>query len=164
MRFLQFKKARAVSKFAATFVLMLCLTIFAPSNSLAQSGDSVAIIWKMTETEAENVAPALDYDGDVQPIEGEDVRGAPLVVLVGLAVLPSLVDNIITFYRDLTQGGVIIDATGEELEIVSDTSIPYGTILIRDDDGVEVQNFRSTPKPADLSDAIVQALKATAAK
>lgn len=130
----------------------------------AQDKESIGIVWQLSETEADQVAAKLDFDGEILPVEGEEVRGAPLVVLVGVAVLPSLVDSVINFYRDLTQGGVIIDASGEEIEIVNNTGIPYGTILVRDSEGVEVQSFRSTPKPADLSSAIVEAVKATAAK
>jgi hypothetical protein len=145
-------------------VFILSIAVLPAEFVSAQEKENISVVWEMTETEADQVAAKLDYVGEIQPLEGEAVRGAPLVVLVGVAVLPSLVDSLINFYRDLTQGGVIIDASGEQLKVVTDTGIPYGTILVRDSEGVEIQNFRSTPEPADLSSAIVEAVKATAAK
>jgi hypothetical protein len=145
--------------------LAICTLVLAQVQQVyAQQDENVAVVWELTETEAEQIASKLEFDGEIKPVDGEEVRGAPLVVLIGIAVLPSLVDSLITFYRDMTQGGVIIDASGEQIEIVTDKALPYGTILVRDGEGVEVQNFRSTPKPADLSSAIAEAVKATAAK
>lgn len=149
---------------SAGAVAALVVLLFGAGHAAAQDIDKVQIVWELPETEADLLADKLDFAGEIQQAEGETVRGAPLVVLVGIAALPSLVDSVIGFYRDLTQGGVIIDATGETIQIVNDTAIPYGTILVRDGDGIEIQNFRSTPKPADLSGAIVEAVKAAAAK
>ncbi|MFK7880157.1 hypothetical protein [Roseobacter sp.] len=155
-----------VAPFRSIAAALTCLALsFATGTAaLAQEKENISVLWEMTETDAERVASKLDFEGEIQPVEGEAVRGAPLVVLVGVAVLPSLVDAVITFYRDLTQGGVIIDASGEQIAIETSTGLPYGTILVRDANGIEIQNFRSTPKPADLSSAIVEAAKAAAIK
>jgi hypothetical protein len=122
----------------------------------------VPIEWTLTRDRATEVLDVLEFEGTTEHKNSADTRGVPVLVLIGVAVLPSLVESLIALYRDLEGGGMIIDATGEELQIRTDGSLPYGVLVVRDAEGVEVKSYRSTPEAADLAEVIAALAKTVA--
>lgn len=150
-------------RFIGTRAAIGVLTVFQAAAVGAQGAAlSVPVEWTLTRDEAVEVLDVLDFKGTAKPLGSTDTRGVPVVVLIGVAVLPSLVQSLIALYRDLEGGGMVIDATGEKLEIRAESGLPYGVLVLRDAEGVEVKSYRSTPEAPDLSEAIGALAKSVA--
>ena len=133
--------------------------LLASGTGRAQEPLQVPIAWELAPRDLSSVQATLSGGGQLSRRSGVSVRGAPLLVLAGVVVLPALVESLITYHRDLTEGGVLIDASGPELVIRNDSALAYGTVVVRDANGLEVHNFRSAPSEADLSAAIAELAK-----
>jgi hypothetical protein len=125
----------------------------------AQQDQRVQIDWRMPTPQHAAVSERLDFSGKTTFEQDPNHRGTPLfVVLAGLAYLPSVVEAVVSVYRQVVYGGVIINVCGEKLEIHNDRAIPGEVIVVRC--GPKVVIYRSTDvQGADLKKAIDTALQ-----
>src|SRR4051794_23055376 len=75
----------------------------------------------------EAVHDILQFEGKIEP--ERDTKGLPLsFIFVGLSLLPSLADAILTLRQRLVQPGIKIDTRGDEIRIDVAPDLPRGTI------------------------------------
>lgn len=119
-------------------------------------GEPVAFRWRVPSAHYQTVEDALRFEGTVE--EERDTKGLPLVfVFVGVALLPSLVDAVLTLRRKLVQPGLKIDARGTDIKIGVDATLPPGTILLCDKTGCKLYEPDQLTDPAKLAEALAGA-------
>ncbi len=132
-----------------------CARAQAPSQQ-PETGERVSFRWRVPSAHYETVQSALRFDGTVE--NERDSKGLPLVMIfVGVALLPSLVDAILTLRRKLVQPGLKIDTRGPEIKIDVDSNLPRGTILIVDGAGAKLYEPDQFSDPAKLAEALLAA-------
>jgi hypothetical protein len=114
------------------------------------------IEWRMPTPQLATVNEHLQFSGKQTFEQDPNHLGTPLfVVLAGLAYLPSIVESVVSVYRQVVYGGVIIDVCGDKLEIRNDRAIPGEVIVVRC--GPSVVLYRSADvKPEDLLKVLLQ--------
>jgi hypothetical protein len=124
-----------------------------------QQDQRVQIDWRMPTPLHAAVSERLDFSGNTTFEQDPNHRGTPLfVVLAGLAYLPSVVEAVVSVYRQVVYGGLIINVCGEKLEIHNDRAIPGGEVIVVRCGHVEV--YRSTDvQGADLQKALATTLQ-----
>ena len=91
----------------------------------------VQVEWTVPAPQLADVQERLALPAQPVPSK-DDTRGPPLFyLLAGAAALPSVVDAIISLYREVIYGGVVIDACNDRLEIHNDRSIPGKVMVVR---------------------------------
>lgn len=107
----------------------------------------VQIKWTIPAPQLTDVQERLALPA--QPVASKDgTRGPPLFyLLAGAATLPSVVDAIISVYREVIYGGVVIDACNDRMEIHNDRSIPGKVMVVRCADKVVVYASADVKSP-----------------
>jgi hypothetical protein len=106
--------------------------MIAPAGQGALADESqVQVEWTVPTPQLADVQERLALPA--QPVPSKDgTRGPPLFyLLAGAAALPSVVDAIISVYREVVYGGVVIDACNNRMEIHNDRSIPGKIMVVR---------------------------------
>lgn len=133
------------------------LSPFLSSCVRAASEERVAFRWRVTPAHQQTVQDSLVFDGTVE--QERDTKGLPFaVILVGVALLPSLADAILTLRRKLVQPGLIIDTRGAEIKIDVEPNLPRGTMLLVDESGSTLYEPDQLTQPAELAKAIAAAV------
>lgn len=138
-----------------TFTSLLIYTqnIFADTPSRSEK---VEFSWRVSKAHQEIVEKKLKFDGNITP--EKDAKGA-ILVFVGVAMLPSLVDAILNLRDKLVRPGITIDTRGKKILIQTDSNLPGGSILLVDKDGSKLLEKGAIPSPAALVRAIESALR-----
>jgi hypothetical protein len=112
------------------FACGAAMIVLAGQGALADE-PQVQVEWTIPAPQMADVQAHLALPA--QPIASKDgTRGPPLFyLLAGAAALPSVVDAIISVYRDVIYGGVVIDACNDQIEIHNDRSIPGKVMVVR---------------------------------
>ncbi|MFZ1413085.1 MAG: hypothetical protein WAS73_00680 [Defluviicoccus sp.] len=119
--------------------------------------EAVSFRWRVPAAHYHTVQDSLVFDGKVE--QERDTKGLPLVaVLVGVAMLPSLADAVLTLRRKLVQPGLKIDVRGPEIKIEIDPTLPRGMILLVDGSGAKLYEPNQLTVPAELAKAIAAAM------
>ena len=119
------------------FVSLVPLAILEPASAQTATVEEVSFRWRVPTAHYQTVENTLIFDGNIE--EERDTKGLPLVfVFVGVALLPSLVDAILTVRRKLVQPGLTIDARGTPIRIDVDPTLPRGMILLCDKTGCKL--------------------------
>jgi hypothetical protein len=106
-------------------------TIVPVGQSVRADEPQVQIEWRVPTPQLTDVQKRLVLPAQPAPSE-DNSRGPPLFyLLAGGAALPSVVDAIISLYREVVYGGVVIDACTNRLEIHNDHSIPGKVMVVR---------------------------------
>ena len=127
------------------------------------------IRWQLPVVQKDEVLSLLDSDLDSEPEmklvppEDHDVRGASMILLVGMVSLPYLAEALIAAHRDVMLGGVVIDACDGELAIRNDQALPGEMVVVRCGDDVETWRARN-PTSSELVTTLVETLKQTPKK
>src|SRR5512132_3741381 len=130
----------------------------APIRAQAESGQKVSFRWRVPTAHYQTVENGLIFDGNIE--EERDTKGLPLVfVFVGVALLPSLVDAVLTLRRKLVQPGLRIDARGTVIKIDIDSTLPRGTILVVDNSGAKLYEPDQLTDPAELTKVLAGAMR-----
>lgn len=117
----------------------------------------VSFRWRVPTVHSKIVENSLVFDGSIE--KESETKGLPLIfIFVGVALLPSLVDAILTLRRKLVQPGLKIDARLAEIKIEVDSALPSATILIVDKSGAKLYEPDQLTDPADLVKAITGAM------
>lgn len=119
--------------------------------------EKVAFRWRVMPAHQQAVQDSLMFDGRVE--QERDTKGLPLaIILVGVALLPSLADAILTLRRKLLQPGLIIDTRGTEIKIDVEPRLPRGAILLVNDSGSTLYEPDQLTQSAELAKAIAAAM------
>ena len=93
----------------------------------------------------------LNFSGEERPLSDPSDRAAPLVVvLAGTALLPDLANPLLSVYRDVRYGGIVIEDHDGHLDIRNDPRIRGGVIIFRNKDGVTVHEITQSSTSSDL--------------
>lgn len=128
----------------------------APVHAQQGSGNNVSFRWRVPPAHYETLEQALVFDGRIE--EERDTKGFLVFVFVGVALLPSLVDSILTLRRRLVQPGILIDARGDLIKIDVDPTLPRGTILLCDKVGCRLYEPDQLTAPTELTKALADAM------
>jgi hypothetical protein len=117
-------------RFPAFMALACAATMIAPAGQSALADESqVQVEWTVPAPQLADVQERLALPAQPVPSK-DDTRGPPLFyLLAGAAALPSIVDAIISAYREVVYGGLVVDACNDRLEIHNDRSIP-GKVMV----------------------------------
>lgn len=127
-------------------------------GALLNSDQAISFRWTLNSGLANMVLKDLPYDGKVATETNS--KGIPLlVIIVGIALLPNLVDAILKLRDKLTQPGIVIDARGKELKIEVSRVIPKGYILLTDATGARLYNSTELKDPAELTKILAESAK-----
>jgi hypothetical protein len=137
----------------ATFRLLTFAPVNAAGKQTAEN-EPIRFRWRVPTGHYETVKDSLVFDGEIE--EERNTKGLPLVfVFVGVALLPSLVDAILTLHRKLVQPGLKIDTRGTEIKIDVDPTLPRGTILLVDASGAKLYEPDQITDPAELAQTLI---------
>lgn len=139
------------------FVGLVPLAVLEPARAHTARGEEVSFRWRVPTAHYETVKDSLVFDGEIE--EERDTKGLLLVlVFIGVAQLPSLVDAILTLRRNLVQPGLVIDARGAEIKIDADPTLPRATILLVDNSGAKLYQPGQLTDPAELTKVLASAM------
>lgn len=128
-----------------------------PVRAQMERKDQVSFRWRVPSAHYETVEEALVFDGAIEEERG--TKGLPLVLIfVGVALLPSLIDVILTLRSKLVQPGLKIDARGREIKIDVDPTLPRGTILVCDKTRCRLYEPDQLATPAELTKVMIDAM------
>lgn len=140
----------------ATLRLLTFVPVSAAGTQTAQN-EPIRFRWRVPTAHYETVKDSLVFDGEIEA--ERDTKGLPLIfVFVGVALLPSLVDSILTLRRKLVQPGLRIDARGTDIKIDVDPTLPRGTILLVDNSGAKLYEPDQLTDPVELVKALAGAM------
>ena len=81
-----------------------------------ETDKEVSFRWRVPAAQSEIVKNNFEFTGIIET--EDDTKGLPLVLIyIGVSLLPSLVDAILTLRQTLVQPGLKIDARGDEIKI-----------------------------------------------
>jgi hypothetical protein len=115
------------------------------------------IRWHLPRDKVKVVRKSLRFDGDVIPDteSATDTKGLPfLYYVLGVVLIPYLADAVLEVYRDYKFGGLVVRVGDDEVLIGNDPRIDGGTIVILDDNGIEIFNQRNIEDPTELIKAL----------
>jgi hypothetical protein len=123
----------------------------------AQAGDEVSFRWRVPTAHYETVKSSLIFKGTVE--EEHDTKGLPLIfIFIGVTLLPSLIDAIITLRRKLVEPGLKIDTRDKEVKIDVDSDLPRGSILLIDKKGAKLIEPDQLTVPSELTKVLADAM------
>lgn len=83
--------------------------------------------------------------------DGSNDRAAPLLaIIVGATALTLLAEAIVSNYRDIRYGGIIVEDSGKHLSIRTDARLPARVIIIKDKRGVAVGELSGQPSAREV--------------
>lgn len=154
-------------RIAASAVTMLLAMIALPWGIARNAGaeeaaGTLGITWYIAADNVAMVRDTLHWGGEVKPYPettaADPTKGLPIAyVIVGSVLLPYLADAVIALYRKAAYGAVIVDASGDRIEISNDNRMDGGKIILKTKDGVQILNQNQAPDASRL----VELLKAT---
>ena len=98
----------------------------------------------------------FQYKGNVT--QRSDSKGLPiLAVLVGVSLLPHLVDAILRLRTRLVQPGIVIDTRFSKVKIELSATIPKGAILLIDKNGSRLLDSSELKDGAELTKFLASA-------
>jgi hypothetical protein len=116
----------------------------------------VAFRWRVPIAQSEIVKNTLKFNGNIET--EQDKKGLPLVfIFIGVSLLPSLVDAILTLRQKLVQPGLKIDARGSEIKIDVDPNLPRATVLLVDKSGAKIYEPDQLSTPTELIKVLTDA-------
>jgi len=131
--------------------LSLCL------SEQGQAAQGLPLRWTTTHDVALRLMPELTFEGSptLTPVPSDDLglKAPPLVILAGIALLPSIANALIVAYRNLVYGGIMIMKDGDNLVIRADRRLPFGTLVVWDGE-VSIYRVDEVPDSAELMAAI----------
>jgi hypothetical protein len=137
-----------------------CLaTAGASRPSFAQKASSAELNYRMRIPDAltEGVRGDLKHKGSVE--HESDAKGLPVVaILVGVALLPTLVDAVMKLRARLVQPGLVIDTRDRTIRIETNTSVPKGYILLVSKEGSNLMDSTQLKDTAELAKALSAAV------
>lgn len=131
------------------------LRLLPTAGAQTAENEPIRFRWRVPTAHYQTVENTLVFDGRVE--EERDTKGVLVVVFVGVAMLPSLVDAVLTLRRKLVQPGLKIDARGTEIKIEVDATLPRGTILLVDASGAKLYEPDQLTDSAELAKALIGA-------
>ena len=162
-------KASHWNPFRATFgVGVLVSLLLQTSVALGAdpiSGRTVDILWRAPGRQSIAIQKELDFEGTVtqEGASQPDVRSPALIyVLVGLVSIDLLVKTLMTAYKDVRYGGIVVRRGADDsVEIQNDKRLAGGTIVVDQGKGKDLRIFRAGEKPAsgELLEAITPLLR-----
>ena len=119
----------------------------------ANNSDKANFQFRMPSDLSSSVVENLDYQGTTS-VES-DTKGLPLItIIVGIALLPSLVDAILRLRARLVQPGILIDTRTTQIRIETSPTIPKGSILIVSKEATSLLDSSDVKNSADLIKAL----------
>jgi hypothetical protein len=131
----------------------------------ARAQETAAIVWHAPADQVPRIREKLDFNGTVNPdpASPSTARVGPLIVLIGIAGISSLVSALANVYRDVRYGGCVVTPHDGRLEITNDPRLPSGTLIVYDENGIQVH--QSTPTTGlDTADLLQKLISLTAKK
>jgi hypothetical protein len=151
-------QARGLARLCAVALIGLGLCL--PHQGHAAQG--LPLRWITTHDAALRLMPELTFEDSptltIVPSDDLDLKAPPLVILAGIALLPSIANALIVAYRNLLYGGIIVEMEGDHLVIRTDRRLPYGTLIVRDGE-VSVYRVDELPDSAELMAGISELAK-----
>lgn len=142
--------------FLARFVAVTGLFVTL-SHRVEAGEDRLRIRWHLRGDKIKAVRKSMSFDGEVipDPESATDTRGLPILYyVVGVVLIPYLADAVLEVYRDIKYGGLVICPRDGEVSIRNDPRIDGGTIIVCDDNGIEIFNQRNIKDPTELIRAL----------
>jgi hypothetical protein len=115
---------------------------------------AVPFEWQVPENQVTIVRNSLGPYRGQESVRGDGRTLPPIVVFAGATLLVYLAKAILSLQRQLTYGGVVIDARAPTLQIRHDKALDAGAIVVVGIDGTKVFDREDSADPATLVDAI----------
>jgi hypothetical protein len=137
-------------------------SIIKPRRLWAETNTGVNIVWRIPEAQVQEVRNALGPSAQVTVQRPNIVtRGLPLLLVVGTVALSELARALLTAYRDLRYGGILVTTQNGALNIQNDSRLPEGTIIVSDQRGVEVYRTNNLSSIEELTKALAAITRRT---
>jgi hypothetical protein len=146
-------RRRHLLRVLAAILVVVNLHAAAGADQGLSGSATVPFEWQAPENQVAIVRNSLGHFQGHETVRG-DGRSPPIVVFVGATLVVYLVNAVLSFQRQLTYGGVVIDARSPTLEIRHDKALDAGTIVVVGTDGTKVYGRDEIADPATLVDAI----------
>jgi hypothetical protein len=143
-----------ISGMLASISTVVSLQTAANGDQGISGAVTVHFEWRVPENQVTIVQNSLGHYQGHQSVRGGGRTIPLIVVFVGATLLVYLVKAVLSFQRQLTYGGVVIDARTPTLQISHDKALDAGTIVIVDIGGTKVFDREDISDPATLIDAI----------
>jgi hypothetical protein len=127
-----------------------------PASAQAAAEEEVSFRWRVPIAHFQTVEDSLTFQGSIE--EERDTKGPLVFILIGVALLPSLADAVLTLRRKLVQPGLRIDTRGTEIQINVDPTLPRGMILLVDRSGAKLYEPDQLADSAELAKALATAV------
>jgi hypothetical protein len=141
-------------------ILSFTVVAFSPWRLFAQStsGDDrpLEFQWRVPQAHFETVKNELQFDGKIE--RENDSKGILIYIFVGAVLLPYLAKAVLALRREIVHGGIVIDTTGEKIDIDTDKSLPSGLIVMRTSEGAQLFERDEISDPAELVGALMKGL------
>jgi hypothetical protein len=127
------------------------------AGSTTAAPQSVAFEWQLPQEFADPVRAQLGraVERMTTAPDGSNDRAAPLLaIIVGAAALTVIADAIMSNYRDIRYGGLIVEDSGKHLSIRTDARLPARVIIIKDKRGVAVRELSGQASAKELVESL----------
>ncbi len=139
------------------FTAILFSSLFSKMVVFGQEADSVDIQWRVPREQVSTVKEELNFDGEISGDEStiEDTKGLPLIyIFVGVVAIAQLARTLLEVYRDVRYGGIVVHNENGQVLIDNDPRFSSGTIIVIQEDKVEVFQDQNQPQLTEVIDAL----------
>ena len=144
------------------FTAILFSRLFSKMVVLGQETDSVYIQWRVPREQVSSVKENLNFDGEISGDEStiEDSKGLPLIyIFVGVVAVAQLARTLLEVYRDVRYGGIVVHQENGKVVIDNDPRFSSGTIIVIQEDEVEVFQDQNQPQLTEVINALQPLVK-----
>jgi hypothetical protein len=147
-------RRQLISRMLASISTVVSLQTAAIGDQGISGAVTLPFEWQVPQNQVTIVRNSLGHYRGHESVRGNG-RTIPLIVIfVGAALLAQLAKAVLSFQRQLTYGGVVIDARAPTLQIRHDKALDVGTIVVVGIDGTKVFDREEIADPTTLIDAI----------
>jgi hypothetical protein len=124
-------------------ILIFRLTIGSHYTHAEQIAD---IIWNVPRSQVQNLRDALNFQGQITPKSNPALeRGLPvLFVFAGAVAISTLARALVTVYKDMRYGGIVVTARDGKLNIANDDRLDSGTIVVYNNQNIKVYQLNES--------------------
>jgi hypothetical protein len=126
------------------------------AKSSSQNEISQQFSWRVPKVHFETVKNELTFQGNIE--KEKDTKGAFVYIFIGAVLIPYLAKAVLALRREIVQGGIVIDTTGERINIDTDKSLPGSIIVVKSLNGTEIYEKDEIENPTELVNVLMKGL------